>query len=223
MATEILGLKVNDVGEIILPTNDQEGRKAFFKEFFQTPIGKQLASIGVTAQTEDRVSEVIEKRFGPDVEITLEQFSRVIEQLLAVKDPAIVPPPPVPSPVVEETRARHADGRFKSEFETWATDPHRSMKEIRARAEREPAFREWFQSATIAQTFQDGGLRIAGLASRTPTTADMQVLGEFVRLYQITPSSQLKPVAGFVKLGDRHYTPQEFQNLISQAATAGLI
>jgi hypothetical protein len=97
------------------------------------------------------------------------------------------------------------------------------MGEIRSRAEREPAFREWFHSAITAQTIQDGSLRVAGAASRTPTMADHQLLGEFSRLFRITPFSQLKPVSGFIKLGDRHYTPQEFENLISQAATAGLI
>lgn len=222
MTIEVLGLKVDDLGRIILPIDNPKAREAFFKEFFQTPTGKKLASFGVTPETENRVSEILEKRFG-DREVTLDQFSAVVEQLISVRDPAVVPPEePEPGTVVD--RPRDQQGRFLSEFETWATDPHRGMKEIRDRAEREPAFREWFHSATVAQTLQDGGLRVAGTPKRAATDADRQLLGEFVRLYQITPSARLKPMSGVITLDQDHrYSIAEFQKLIEQASAVGLL
>jgi hypothetical protein len=120
-------------------------------------------------------------------------LSRVVQSLLDVKDPGVVPPKPGPSALVVDNRPRDAQGRFPSEYEVWAGDANRSMKEIRARADREPAFRERFQATAVAQALQDGGLRIAGAPTRTATAADHQLLGEFVRLFKTTPSSQFKP------------------------------
>lgn len=223
MATEILGLKVNEVGEVILPTDNPEGRKAFFAEFFKTPIGKRLALFGVTSETEARVSDILGKRFG-DREVTLNQFGALVEQLIAVRDPAVVPPEEPESASVVDNRPRDPQGRFLSEFEIWASDPSRSMKEVRARADREPAFRDWFHSATVAQTIQDNGLRIAGAPKRAATDADRHLLGEFARLYRLTPSAKLKPLSGVITLDETHrYSVQEFQRLIDQASSVGLL
>ncbi len=222
MTIEVLGLKVDDLGRIILPIDNPKAREAFFKEFFQTPTGKKLASFGVTPETENRVSEILEKRFG-DREVTLDELSAVVEQLISVRDPAVVPPEPEPV-IVETNRPRDPQGRFLSEFETWATDPQRSMKEIRARAESQPDFRAWFHSATVSQTLQDGGLRVAGTPKRAATDADRNLLGEFVRLYQITPSARLKPMGGVITLDQAHrYSIAEFQKLIEQASAVGLL
>jgi hypothetical protein len=216
-----LGAAINDAGQIIFSPEPVK-RKAFFDAVYADPIGAEFLKYR-TPKSMARLTEILTNKFldkGRD--IMVDDAVSEIRNLLITHDPAVIPPPE-PSAVVADTRARHADGTFKSEFETWASDPNRSMREIRSRAEREPAFREWFHSAITAQTIQDGSLRVAGAASRTPTMADHQLLGEFARLYRITPSSQLKPQSGFIKLGDRHYTPQEFETLISQAATAGLI
>jgi hypothetical protein len=223
MPTEFLKLKVNDLGQVILPANDPEGRREFFKEFFHTQVGKRLASFGVNEETEHRISEIVAKRFG-DREVTLDQLGAVVEQLILVHDPSIVPPED-PEPVaVADDRPRDAQGRFLSEFEIWASDANRSMREIRTRAEREPDFREWFHTATVAQTIQDGGLRVLGEPRRAPTDADRRLLAEFVRIYRITPSAQLKPLSGVVTLDQTHrYSVQEFQQLIERASSEGLL
>jgi hypothetical protein len=220
MPTEFLKLKVNDFGQVILPASDPEGRKAFFVEFFQTPIGKRLASFGVTEETENRISEILEKRFG-DHEVTLEQLSAVIEQLIAIRDPAIVPAEPEPAAVVDN-RPRHADGTFKHSFQIF-TETH-SSRECSALAETNRDYAEWRREQMRRQTAQEGAFKIVGAPTRVATDADRQVLGEFVKLYNAVPAQQLKPRGGFIVLDDAHrYNVQQFEHLIEQASAVGLL
>ena len=219
---ELLNIAVNDSGIPILPKENPESRKAFFKLFFETETGKKLAPY-LTKDGEERIGEILDKWFPNDSEITINKLERVVENLLAIRDPALIPAEPEPAAINKDTRPRRADGTFISEFEVWASEPSRSMKEIRARADREPEFREWFHRVSVGQTLQDGGLRIAGTATRTPTPTDHQLLGEFVRLFRTTPSSRMKPLAGIITLGDTRYTVQEFNGLIDRASAAGLL
>jgi hypothetical protein len=213
--------RVNDLGQLVLPLTDQKGRAVFFEEFFKTDIGKKLLPL-LTEVVEQRIGEVAARWYGQDVELTIPQLTKVVESLLAVKDPSIIPATPEPAPVVE--RPRRADGTFASEFETFANEPHRSMAEIRARAGKDPAFREWFQKTSIEQTFQDGGLRVLGTPSRQPTKSDETLLGEFARLYRFTPSAKLKPLSGVITIdSDHRYTVTEFNQLVNRAASAGLL
>jgi hypothetical protein len=222
MSTELLGVVVNDVGVPILPADNLEGKKAFFRLFFDTETGKKLLP-HMSTQVEARLAEIIEKRFDDATELTLDQFSGVVEQLLRVRDRAIFPVDE-PTEVVQDQRPRDAQGRFLSEFEVWAGDPNRSMNEIRSRAAREPEFREWFQGVSVAQTVQEGSMKIAGLPTRQPTDADRQTLGEFARLWKLTPATRLKPVDGVVTLNAEHrYSVDEFNKLVNRSAAAGLI
>jgi hypothetical protein len=227
MPTEFLKLKVNDFGQVILPASDPEGRKAFFVEFFQTPIGKRFASFEVTYETENRISEIMEKRFG-DHEVTLDQFCAMVEQLIAVRDPAVVPPEE-PEPVaVAADRPRDGQGRFLSEFEIWASDPSRSMKAIRSRAQEDPdGFGAWFRYQTVAQTLQPGSLVIAGAPTRPATQADISVgslLNDFLKAYHAASADRLKPRGGRITLDATHsYLPADFERLLSQASQAGLL
>src|ERR1700694_3408747 len=137
MATDFLNAKVNDIGELILPLDDIKGRAVFFREFFKTPVGQRFAPF-MSESSKQRIEQVIEKWFGSK-EITIPMLSRVVQSLLDVKDPGVVPPKPGPSAPVVDNRPRDAQGRFLNEYEVWAGDANRSMKEIRARADREPA------------------------------------------------------------------------------------
>jgi hypothetical protein len=221
MSTELLGIVVNDSGMPILPVGNPAGKKAFFRMFFDTEIGQKLLP-HMSAQVEARLAEVIGKRFGDATELTLDQFSGVVEQLLRVRDTSIFPIEE-PAPVAEE-RPRDANGRFISEFEIWASDPNRSMKEIRDRASRDAEFREWFQTVSVGQTYQDGGLRIAGTPTRPATDYDREKLGEFARLWKLTPAAKLKPLDGIVTLDSEHrYSVGELNKFIHQAASVGLI
>jgi hypothetical protein len=222
MSSTIAGFVLNDVGVPIL-AGDPASRKAFFRLFFDTEIRKKFVPY-VTPQAQGRLEQVLAKRFGDDPEITIAQLSNVVEQLLAIRDPSVVPPELEPAETVVDDRARDSQGQFLSEFDVWANDPHRSMKEIRTRADREPDFGAWFRAMAVSQTFQDGGLRIAGAPTRTATEADFQVLGEFVKLYQSVPSDQLKPRGGRITLDAGHsYTAQQFEELVSRASEVGLL
>jgi hypothetical protein len=221
MPNELLGVVVNDIGVPILPVNNLEGKRAFFLLFFDTETGKNLLPY-MSPAVEQRIGEVIAKRFDDNAEITLDEFSGIVEQLLRVRDTSIFPIEE-PAPVAEE-RPRDANGRFISEFEIWASDPNRSMKEIRDRASRDAEFREWFQGVSVAQTIQEGSMKIAGLPTRQPTYSDRQTLGEFSRLWKSTPASRLKPLDGVVTMNAEHrYSVTEFNNLVTRCSNAGLI
>jgi len=112
---ELLNIAVNDSGIPILPKENPESRKAFFKLFFETETGKKLAPY-LTKDGEDRIGEILDKWFPNDSEITINKLERVVENLLAVRDPALIPAEPEPAAVVD--RPRNAQGQFLSEFET---------------------------------------------------------------------------------------------------------
>ena len=224
MSTELLGVKVNDLGQIVLPTEpaDREGRRVFFQEFLKTAVGQRFAPYN-NATALARVGEIVERWFPDERELTIPQLERVVENLLAVRDPSVIPPAPEPAAVVDH-RPRNAQGQFLSEYESWASDPRRSMKDIRLRAQQDrDGFGAWFHKATVAQTLQDGGLRVVGAPTRQASTEDHAALDAFVREYRITPASRLKPLNGFITLGDRRYTPREFERWIEQASAAGLL
>src|SRR5579872_4755647 len=88
MATELLGTVVNDVGNPILPENNPAGEKTFYKLFFQTETGKKLRPL-LTDAVNDRVLEITTAKQAQGREITLDYFSQIIEDLLAVKDPSL--------------------------------------------------------------------------------------------------------------------------------------
>src|SRR5580704_921522 len=129
MPVELAGVRVNDLGQPILPADDPAARKQFFKLFLDTPTGRKFAPYA-TAQAITRIEEVIKRTLGDNQEITVEQLGSIVERLLAVRDPAVIPPEPEPVVVIIDDRPRDAQGRFLSEFEVWSSEPSRSMIEI---------------------------------------------------------------------------------------------
>src|SRR5579872_5815038 len=88
MVTELLGMVVNEAGTPILPENNPAGEKTFYKLFFQTETGKKLRPL-LTDAVNDRVLEITTAKQAQGREITLDYFSQIIEDLLAVKDPSL--------------------------------------------------------------------------------------------------------------------------------------
>jgi hypothetical protein len=196
----------------------------FFEAVYATPIGKEFLGYR-TPESMARLAEILQQRFldrGRD--ILVDDAVAAIRDLLMTRDPSVIPLLPE-SPVVEDTRQRHADGTFKSEHEIWASDPQRSMTQIRLRAQQDPqGFGAWFVEQRVAQTIQPGSLTIAGSPSRTANDADRRQLGDFVTLYRSVPTNQLRPRGGRITLDATHsYTPQQFEELVSEASRAGLL
>jgi hypothetical protein len=222
--TELIGAKVDEVGRIIF-SPEPAARKTFFEAVYATPIGKEFLGYR-TPESMARLAEILQQRFldrGRD--ILVDDAVAAIRDLLMTRDPSVIPLVPEPAAVVEDTRRRHADGTFKSEHEIWASDPRRSMKEIRDRAQQDPqGFGAWYAEQRNTQTIQQGTLHIAGSPSRTANDADRRLLGDFVTLYRSVPTNQLKPRGGRIILDATHsYTPQQFEELVSEASRAGLL
>lgn len=214
--------RVNDLGQLVLPLDDENGRRIFFREFFKTEAGQKLRPY-LTVAAERRIGEVAATWYGNDVELTIAQVEKAVESLLAVRDPAIFPPQSEPAPTPE--RPRRADGTFIGEYEQWAADPTRSMAEIRRRAQSDPeGFGAWFVSQRAVEGISEGEFHIVGGPSRPPTDADENLLGAFVRAYTTTPTTQLRPIGGFVITNDgKKYSKAAFDQLVERAANAGLI
>jgi hypothetical protein len=222
MSTEILRGqgRVNDLGELVLPLNDEIGRAVFFKEFFKSSAGQKIRPL-LTKVAEKRVAEVAALSFGEEAELTIPQLMKVVEDLLAVKDPDIIPPTPEPAPEVE--RPRDGQGRFLSEYEIWANDQRRSMTEIRQRAQQDPeGFGRWYSEQRSVEG-QTQGYTVLNAPTRSATEADRQVLGEFARAYNATPAALLKPLNGLITVADKRYTKDQFDSLVSRAVLSGLL
>lgn len=225
MSTAFAGLVVNDHGQPILPpTSNAEGRAAFFREFFNTAVGKRLAQTGVTADAERRIAEVGQKWYGRDPEITLDRLSAVVTALLDARDPALVPlTVEAPAPAADD-RPRDAQGRFLSEFEVYARTA--SVADMRKRAAIDAAFGTWFRQQYVDQTVTEGAYKIAGAApERSATQADRLQLEAFVRSYAATSMDKIRrPIAGYVTLSDgTRYTTAEIRAKVEEAAKVGLI
>jgi hypothetical protein len=156
--------------------------------------------------------------FG-DAEVTLDSFGKVVNALLSSCDPAVVPPQPEPA---SDTRPRHNDGTFKSEFEVWASDPRRSMAEIRLRARSDEDFGKWFRQ-TYSDQIQQEGYKVAGEPTRIATSAERRELEEFARSFTMAQSSTLKPIAGRVTMAGKIYPYETFRSLVDKCSEIGLL
>ncbi len=220
MSTELLGVSVNDVGNPILPVNNPAGEKAFYKLFFQTEVGKKLLPL-LTEAVNDRVLEITNAKQAQGREITLDYLSQIIEDLLAIKDPSLFPADE-PEPESVDTRERNADGRFKSEFQTFS-ETH-SSADCANRAKVDAEYRTWRQSQYRAEGLQEGAYRLAGTPERSAMSDERASLSDFVAAYNRAPSQNLRPKGGFVILDvDHKYAAAEFTNLVTRSAKLGLI
>ena len=226
-STTLLGARVNSSGQIIFSEAPKE-RDAFLAAFRDEPAGQELETHIETKEDRVRIYtrigeilEMMDKQAGTDVEVTLPTFCSIVRLLIDTRDPAIFPPEVAAAP---DTRPRNTDGTFKSEFHVFA-DTH-SMNEIRARANSDRAFGDWFRGQVQAQIITPGVFKIAGAPpERSTTLADRTTLGSFARAYSATSIDAIRrPIGGYITLVDgSRFTVAEFNQLVTECGRVGLI
>ncbi len=116
-----------------------------------------------------------------------------------------------------DDRPRGADGHILSEHEIFYSK--QPAIAIRERIKTDRAFAE-FARAQMASEFNlaDGAERLK------PASAEVHsALRKFAQAYVLTPASKLKPIAGFVTVGDERFNLQKFSSLVAEASAAGLL
>jgi hypothetical protein len=116
-----------------------------------------------------------------------------------------------------DDRPRGADGHPLSEHEIFYST--QSSLAIRERISSDRAFAEF------ARVQMAGEFNLADGAERPkPSTVEVHpALKKFAQTYILTPASKLKPIAGFVTVGDERFNLQKFNSLVAEATAAGLL
>lgn len=220
-------VNVDDCGRVCLPsTATKEQARAFLDEFKKTPEGKEVGlhlDEDYTSLLNSPTLKATFERMGNVSSVTLATFCAIVRAMITTRDPSIFGEVAPATPVAPE-RPRNADGTFKGEFQVFA-DTH-SMNEIRARANSDRAFGDWFRSQYNAQTITEAAYRVAGAAPEHPTTlVDRQRLGSFALAYQSTPIDRIrKPINGYVTLSNgERYRPEDLRQLVEEAGRVGLL
>jgi len=116
-----------------------------------------------------------------------------------------------------DDRPRGTDGHLLSEREIfYSTQPALAIRE---RIKTDKAFAEF------ARTQMAGEFSLADGAERQKSsTVDVHpALRKFAQAYILTQASKLKPIAGFVTVGDERFNLQKFNQLVAEASAAKLL
>ena len=220
MSTELLGAKVDSVGRLIY-SGEPGARKIFFEAVYETTTGKEFLRYRNPASIA-RLAEILQNKFldkGRD--ILVDDAVAVIRDLLAVRDPAVIPPSPEPTAEVVDDRPRNPDGKFKSDFQVWSEE--HSASDCASRTKVDKDYAAWRRQQYQVQGIQDG-LPLAGLPERNAMQDERESLADFIAAYNASSSQNLRPKGGFVTLDPTHrYTAEEFTRLVTRSAKLGLI
>lgn len=229
MSTEIFGVITNDVGVPVLPVDNPAGEAAFYKMFLnETPAGKKLRPL-LNDKINNRFLAIIgAKRATWRRDITLDDVSKIVEDLFITKDPVLFPTAPAPEFEAVDNRERNANGQFKSEFQIFS-EQH-SAFECNERAKVDATYRAWKRGQHGVEGLQEGAYRFAGAPLPEGTWDNPQrrmpreIVADFAKVYKAVPAERLRARGGRVTLDENHsYTVQDYELLVSQAAAVGLL
>jgi hypothetical protein len=166
--------------------------------------------------------EILREAFGDKVSLTQarELFTnyRLTNRIVRTEDREA-------APEFQEVddRPRNEDGTFKSEFQEFFEANTASA--IRARAAHDLEFGKWFR-ATLAGGMTQAADGVEQQLQQPSNVAEQAhpALRKFARQYTETPSSKLKPIAGYVTVLDgTRFTVVKFNELVSLASSAKLL
>jgi hypothetical protein len=128
-----------------------------------------------------------------------------------------------------DDRPRGVDGYPLSEHEIfYSTQPAFA---IRQRIKTDQAFARFARGQMthefkLAEDAEQKNIRDANETYVREMQAETRIhpaLRKFAQAYTVTPASKLKPIAGFVTVGDERFDLQKFNELVAEASAAKLI
>jgi len=128
-----------------------------------------------------------------------------------------------------DDRPRGVDGYPLSEHEIFYST--QSAFAIRQRIKTDHAFARFARGQMshefkLAEDAEQKNIQAANETYVRELQAETRIhpaLQKFARAYELTPASKLKPIAGFVTVGDERFNLQKFESLVAEASAAGLI
>jgi len=214
----------------------KENVRLFIKEFKETEVGAQLVNDGLAYGANlDVILEATQAKFDRE-EVTLPEFTLVARQLWMIGE--LKKKPVAPTPADNTPRDKNGKPLTESQLR-WSeyrrfSETHNSA-ERKARTQTDSGYRE-FVHTNLVREFAEQPVGDACVSAGTPVPAANQAekrlinedlsnptLIAFSKAYYTTPTSDLKPRNGEVRVGNEKYSWAQFQSLMDRATRAGLL
>jgi hypothetical protein len=212
-------LVVDGQGHVVLPVIEDYNGRASFMNAFRTATTTGTSEEFNKCATSENVAQIA---LRTDPGMSLENFEGLVGVMLDLHSfPEQKPVAPEPEPVEDDRPRDPKTGQYLSEFDIFCAS--HSMSEIRQKAARDKTFGDEFRRRYFEQTVQRGEYDVLGAPQRNATIADRQELEAFADAFRTTPTSAMKPIAGFVTMAGKKYPYEIFRETVEKCAEIGLL